>query len=717
MKKKKLFDANLYLEGLHQLKPFAIITMIILVIIAIAIPTGTYLEEKSRFLIIDTNSDVISTYSPIIVPVLKYHFYYIGFFLLVTPTMVFVLFRFLTKRDCCDFYHAIPHTKNCLFFSFSAAIFSCIFAEILVTSAISAIFYQLFSKYIQTDISKIFILGGNTFIVCILLASAMMLAFSISGNIITTVMTFLMVMFLPRIFLAVLNELSLYNIPYLSGIINPFPIRNLLFYDFFLEMNAYHDYELANACTITFGFASLYTVIIALILYFAAAFFFSHRKSEVAENSMASRKLQNIFRTVFTMLICLIPITLIVAQYAEKDIYYDNSYYDTQTFIFFVIISYLAAMIGMFLYEFITTKNLKDALRSLKSIPILVVLNIIFIVMILYSNSCYRNFRIQPEDTTSVSISLYDDYSEENNYFKYKQKNMTTKDKEAVRQLCALFNNYADIYNQYLNGEIQSFYETYSPDETYSVTFHGEKEYSIAFDVSSEGNQYIKDLIASNENTKDLYTNLPELTDKDFIDLWFFGYLDEDTFSKQKTLTLYECLCEELKTISLSEWISTVQRAYYSYDAYTLDIQKYINGNYYNLILPINECTPKTYQLMIELLSEKHPDDLTLLQSYEKKAEHLSDDASADIILHTTFPDNSFSVKSNYYTAYVQNIYLTTMISDLIEHSTNLNTENQEGYTPVLIQIVHHDSENDSEKYLILSVSNEYLNSIKFLFS
>ena len=121
--KKKVFDGHLYMEGLRQIKTISLVSLIITLIIGIAVPFINYLQTKSYYIDL-TKSGMQRDFTPAIINTDSMLIYYALFFLAFTPIMVFSLFRFLGKREESDFYHAIPQTRNCLFFSFSAAIFT-----------------------------------------------------------------------------------------------------------------------------------------------------------------------------------------------------------------------------------------------------------------------------------------------------------------------------------------------------------------------------------------------------------------------------------------------------------------------------------------------------------------------------------------------------------------------------------------------------------------
>lgn len=149
--KKKLFDLKLYQEGLRQLKTAGIISLIISLLCTVILPTGEYLSSKASYNE-HLKNHLIGQYTKYTLSVSDAHIYYALFFLVLTPLMIFLLFRFLLKRDHSDFYHALPHSRKCIYFSFSAAAFTWIGIEVFGNTILSAILYTAFSKYITINI-------------------------------------------------------------------------------------------------------------------------------------------------------------------------------------------------------------------------------------------------------------------------------------------------------------------------------------------------------------------------------------------------------------------------------------------------------------------------------------------------------------------------------------------------------------------------------------
>ena len=371
--KKRFFNKNLYMEGLRQLKVIGILGIVINVIIAVVIPVGNCLSAKAEYHSY-INSNMADQFTKYAINAVDYHVYYLLFFLVFAPLMVIILFRFLNRREDCDFYHSLPHTRQCLLLSFFAAIVTWLIVQIFIVTVVSAILYQIFSNYLVLEFSRLFCFAVNILVTSLLVAAALLLACTLSGNTITGFIVFLILFFTPRIFITIYQTLMVNQLDYLANSMNSiFSIKHNLFYTILRCLSS--DYVTYAEIT-SINSSTVFTLLMTLFLFVMAYIFFAKRKSEAAENSMNNKTLQAIFRTIFTMLLCMIPISILFSYYTERNIvFYQYRYDSTAMMIFYVVISYIAVILGMFLYELLTTKNARNALRSLKSIPLIIGLN------------------------------------------------------------------------------------------------------------------------------------------------------------------------------------------------------------------------------------------------------------------------------------------------------------------------------------------------------
>ena len=92
---------------------------------------------------------------------------------------------------------------------------------------------------------------------------------------------------------------------------------------------------------------------------------FKIRKSEAAGNSSISPVLQTIFRVCIGIFITLPSIIAIFEKLTNQSEFDSNS-----VLAFYVITNILIAILFMFVYELISTKNIKKAIHSLIFVPL-----------------------------------------------------------------------------------------------------------------------------------------------------------------------------------------------------------------------------------------------------------------------------------------------------------------------------------------------------------
>jgi ABC-2 type transport system permease protein len=641
MMKKKKFNRKLYIEGLRQLKTLGFLGLVICSIIACLIPIGNYIEQKSMF-----NDYGASNYTPHIMQAVTSHLYFYLAAVVFVPLMVIHLFRFLNYREDSDFYHAIPHTRLCIFTSFSAAVITWTFVLLAVPTVFSAICYYFARHFIIIDIASIFLFAGNMFVVSLLIAAALLLAVSLCGNIFSAVFVFLILLFVPRIFLTIYSALLTNRLDFLTDVLHLFQWKNNQLFAIpiylFRDFDTLYGMDYYSQC-ITFNGATLYTLILSLILLFLAAWAFTKRKSETAGSSMASRFLQITFRTIFVMLICLIPLSLIYFRRVALMYDYENSYeYD-----FYIVVAYLFSLLGLFLYELITTRSAKSACKSFKSLPLIIALNVVFFFLLLGAEKYYSSYRLEADKVTSVNV--LDGYSNfyDNDYFEEEFTKYEFTDSELIEKLCSNLNhyieNYEDIqYRTYYSEDVSTYeydeelgeyvYTSNDPDAVYypysfTICFHkAHSSVTFRFYVTTEEYTEIRNIIDADSEAKKIFTTLPELTAADSLSLRSNLSMPDDLNA------VYECLREELAdgSVDMEQWLAALENPY---DTIATLYFYHDNGyNTYEYSFPITSATPKTYQVFYQQYMDTNDSsaDVTALTScidfFLEKAEENDDD-------------------------------------------------------------------------------------------
>lgn len=604
MKQKKIFNLKLYLEGMRQLRVVGFLALIINLLFAILIPYGTYLSRKAD---LDSNNAYIEgdySYFYSCGDLVGMHAYLFLLPFVFAPIMVIMLFHFLTKREDSDFYHSIPDRRISLFCSFSGSILTWNGAILIIASAASAITYHCCRSLINIDLPQMFFLVINIFVVILLITGALLLSHALCGNMMTIIIIFFILLFAPRIFVELYYLIITDSLPFLrTDILGIFQPDNHLIFCLLKSILTYSDIP----AYVSLSTPTLYTLVVALLFYVSAAVCFVKRKSETAGTAMINRMIQTTFRTLFVMIICLIPITLLYSYYFFKQVSDDYFLWEDNLsmFIFYVAISYIAALVAMFIYELVTTKNAKAALKSFKSIPIIIVLNILSLGLLIGSEKYYWNLRLDTDEVSAISICSVD--NNDNYYFTHALSDYRFKDKELIRIFCDAFNNYRDKDTSDKNNVAanKEFWENQAEQEYYyTIKFYGNNDRLFYFPISSEEQSEITTLLSKKQQIKNLYLKLPKLQNSDDI------YLNDDSIDSSDVFerTIYNKLREELSsgTVDADAWMSSVSS---SNADWTLSVYKRSDNDSYSLQLPITTLTPKTYEYVLSKYAEYYENE------------------------------------------------------------------------------------------------------------
>jgi hypothetical protein len=304
------------------------------------------------------------------------------FVVLLAPFLVMQAFSFLNSRKGSDFYHSIPHKRECVYFSFVAAICTWIASIVAVTLLTN---YFLFSisavhKISFFDIPLLFL--GYT-------ASALVIVgvFTVCRMISGTGTTFffysICLLSIPRISISLFQEklfelnpsISFENTIFASNI---FSAEKSLYF-VFLETGGNSIGEFSNILLLVF------LLIESIILLAVGAYFYKNRKSELAGQSTPSKFIGCIFRCSVSIPMLIFAIESILGKM-------DATY--TITFL-------TLALLWHFLFELILTKNLYKSVKSMPTILISALIATCFIGGAYLTAGIYRNANPTAEEIES----------------------------------------------------------------------------------------------------------------------------------------------------------------------------------------------------------------------------------------------------------------------------------------------------------------------------
>lgn len=520
---KNIFNLKIYKEFFKQLKVVGMLMTFLTGFIAFIIPTSTYMDITNNF----DNNPV----SPTVVSLNDIILVFFILFCITVPILTLSAFNFLNKRNTCDFYHSIPHKRGCLFFSIFSAVLSWIFINLATTTIIFSILYTAFKKYIIFDVTSLITASINIFIISLLVCAAIMLACTLTGNMLNNVLVSGIILFMPRLLIAI--SINLLSIPFMENFDTVFLLKNTTnmligsFFALFGYGSSVSDYYSA------LSFNTIYTLLLAIIYIVLAAFVFKIRKSEAAGNSSINSKLQTVFRICIGIFITLPSIIWIFDKLIGV-----NDFEHTSTFIFSIAVNFIIAVIFMFIYELISTKSAGKALFSLAFIPVYIISCVILTGALFSIYNISLNYVPSTDEVDYVHLYNSNDIyntSYDNDYFNSKIADEKITDTAIINTLVnTLKENIQDFKDDRLFDD--NFY-------TIRITFVcGFREYNRLIYFNYTDYNRMQEEISKSINLDKVFLDLPDIKNSQIL----LSNSEKTNFTNNFAEKLYEAFLTEV---------------------------------------------------------------------------------------------------------------------------------------------------------------------------
>ncbi len=637
MNNKTIFNLKLYKDAIKQLRLFSIISFALMTIISIMIPIAMYIDAKDSSNMIDSTTGTIIKQG---INVLEATGFLIVFPVIIAPILTLMIFKFLTNRNSSDVYHSMPHTRLCIIVSYLAALFTIILAMITISTTITAISYSLLSKYVLFSFSQLIAFSINIFIVSILVISATAFACSITGTLFANISFTGLILFLPRFFIYAFVSVVSNALPNAVG--NVLPILESKFNHLFNIVTWFLGSS-SNGILLKLSFSTIYTSILCIIFITFAIICFRNRKSETAGNSTNSQWLQGFSTISLGMAISLIPLSMIFDFMIHKDA--GTSYYYHYVAnkiqvadVFSIIVLYIFAILAMFIYELISSKKLLQALKSLIYVPVVFVLNIVFLLLVTFSFNNMLNYTPTVDDLSYVRLFTDDStiyyYNSEQDYFESKLTKIEITDENIISLICDANKDFVTSYIDFLDGgtfnynifgsyfispyELEYYeneesnygYTSEPPIVHFSVSFKdGIFEHQREIFMSTAKYKELLKILTKQEEYVSIYTDLPKIDSTTSCILQ--GY--STVLKNEDASIIYNALIEDLKTVSIDEYMKTfTTNPYIGYLLFT----SLIDSDYHTGTIRITPTTPKAYAAMLMTISEEKEISLTDIDKF-----------------------------------------------------------------------------------------------------
>ncbi len=705
MKQKISFNPKIYLEGIRQLRVTGLLSVIIMFVISVLRIIGELPVSN-----LDEYSHTSSTaYTGV-----DWMSYLILSFTVITPILTMQMFHFMDKRNASDFYHSLPHTRSTIYLSLLSAVITWVLLSIIAVIIPSLFSAIVFSKYISLVYDTFFLFVAFCIASSILVAGAIMVAKGLTGTILNSIILTGVILFVPRFIMSLLIAGIDYN-PVLENTIgNAFtrndinPVVGFVFTVFSIDYMSI-DKLVIYVPAIVYGF------ILGLLYMSLGMFLFIIRKSETASQNASNRKMHAVFRIFITTVLC-IPYVITIFQ--ELNIYKDDDFYWFGTVIHLIVVLFV-----YFLYELITTKKLKNLVKSIPGLGIVAAVNIAiyFGISGFYANVI--SFRPAADEIESVKIipesysNYYDNNMDYYNYVINEVGGIVLTDPEIISDISeTLEQNLTDIDNSiiYFNNK---YYSTQNNNEGY-------RSFTVEFETKSgttTRNIYTNDEVYNKINTavsnsKDFqkaWMSPPDINDIEYLYLYPYANIsDEDTAD------LYNMYIEELENADVQEFLNTYMASPYTY--VNFDVQYLMDGNIYYLTIPVYEnITPNTYARYIELNQQEQ---LRMLNSAEEYVSNLENSGTQfEGSIYVNVYENEYSEGYTYnnvnYSCDFGVINSTDIIKDVLDsRSGDIVDQNSNDILMTLDILIYETYDSDIEPKsfsLQLPADNETVDKLR----
>lgn len=569
-KQYKYINFKLYKEFFRQLSIISLIFLGIIMLFTVLIPVNSMFSVISMAKEGKTVVDTIDSF-----------LHYMIIFTAYVPVLVLYAFNFLTKRNASDYYHSFPHTRPCLYLTLTASIISWILIVLFSNTFVSILIYTILGKYFILNIGRLLLFSLSMLICSLLVTASIALACTVTGTTFTNVAVSGLIIFLPRILITAFCEIITSS----HGVL----VTGKLFPLFYSDKNI-----VFNTVNIIFGTEGelslfkttplIYTFILAVIYFAAAGFLFTKRKSETAGTPASGKKTQNIIRIAISLPITLFAIIIIFGRLTGS-----ASIGASEVFNIFVI--YIIAIMVMFIYEFISSRKIRNIVKALPAAGMLIITNIIIIAGLYIIDTTQLNYTPSGEEIEYVTLA--------ENYIMHSDPTYLDRILEDYRITDPSLVNFvsdklAETVKHCKNDDAYSyFYKDGYKTMTVGIKSGLFVKYRNLCMPREEYEQFYADLYSTDE-IKQRFINLPEY-DK-------YSSLIEisDTIDEKTSEELYNTLRDELKSVDPAEWATLVRNSVFPI---YLTYQTIIDDDSTYTCMPLCMLTPKTLLSYINIIN------------------------------------------------------------------------------------------------------------------
>lgn len=599
MNNKKIFSVKLFWQSFKQLKIIGGICTVLLLLLTLLPPVTQAISIQGM---LDDGGITSASYGlPAVVSSFGSSAILILTFVIFTPILVLYAWNYLNKRNTSDFYHSLPYTRTCLYVCNLAAVMAWQLVILVVSCLSSVVVYTVLSSFFIVDFGVMFRIYVSIWICNLLCAGGITLACAVTGNVFSNICVSGLILFFPRFIVTLVMMVVGDCVPVLSSshfvpfLDNSYNMLTGICFSMF-GGGSFSDIVMS-------GISNVYTVLLAVVYLVFAGFLFIKRKSEAAGKGASGKRLQTVIRSVFGFTICIIGVLV-----AVNTIRTDTSYHLYQI-IYAIGLSFLGAAIVMALYEWLSTKNIRNAIRCIPSILVTFGISLVFGLGVNLMADGILNYKPQAEKVDYVTLTKPSNSYMEEDYFQKRVAQIQIEDDRIKEILCAALSDNVDRINEDINMyRYANNYNLIPYEVQFKDGWFG--KYRMVY-LTEKQIAEIAARLTDVAGYKEAYLDLPA------ADNVSISWTDDVNFSREEALDLYKTMLQEVREVSFEDWYANVNADSYLVYGY-LSFSK--EGLVYQMRLPVTGLLPKTMTKYCNMFNRSHAQqDPKLLQQLQKE--------------------------------------------------------------------------------------------------
>ena len=374
---RNLFSGKLYLQGLRKVRTAGIAMAVVITVLNAWIPIQCMTTGSG------TNVNRVTDVEPGM-------FAPFGFLLILfAPLLVYNMFSYLNERKSSDFFHALPQKRICIYISFLTSILTWIVSVLCVTSLLNAVLWSLADGYALSYGAVLLTLVGFL-ILALVTAGFMALAMTLTGTAVANCLVFLLFF----LFIRACGMFFMYGFAEVAPMFHVgSSVLTIFEVQFFLPVGLVAQIFDGDTALFHNPWFFIYWTAVAVVLLALSAWAYCRRRSESAMKSAPNRLMQNIYRIGVTFPFLMMGVFLMIT---EKDVYLS------------VLCAFVAFLVWV-IFELLTTKKVKNVIRSLPMLLIPAVLAGGYAASVYLASDIFYASTPEREEIESVKLAYSDE--------------------------------------------------------------------------------------------------------------------------------------------------------------------------------------------------------------------------------------------------------------------------------------------------------------------